>query len=739
MAKQTVSNPWALVDNSLVLADAHGKCVQAASNYTAVAACFMQKLLSSKLEKVKIPTIDCFLNQNPMKKENHLMLWEPEWKPNFEASDVTVPINFIRWKTMYELLLANFSSRHIKSSKALASHLAQEKPSFASLPSHVAPFVAFDVEEVGYYASALGVGERPQTQPEPEFVSTIKKSGSLFATFGMATRRLVQNEEAKRKAETILKEKAKVSVKEKLKVESLIHLIRQIEFSDEPGEPDDPAPVDSEFENYQLSGPPMFSYFAVMDGDLLRKVFNDKIETDPTEEFYPERLLVPQPLAEYVRDKLPKHFQTKAFIFIGKFRQLGPLLQPVRFVKLADIFVPMIQKSTKDMVSILCFAEIVNAQILHSLSTVVPYNSQIDNHINLIANCVTKLGSKPSGYRMYLPELLNANRLDDIYNSALRHGDDPIHGFYASLANYMKSNPSEARLRDDFNRKYLLILNVILQDPSRDQLFGMPEFLEIIEYIWNPEALKILLNSTVLFYNYCIRPFEQHYLVPSAQHRQCYTFPDSYFNVNQAEVRQLLRNSQEKIEVILRTILIQTNRFMATDPFVLRVTGDFTFVQGKYDSTLHFYANCILASFNYLSTPLICYKGAIDDLFWKKLITCLLEFKRPTEAAVTTHLINQMFEILPFIPRIIETTRDSYDALSDCFPFIGDIAVYETLSGSYCRIPLFRRLHEKLITSVMSKSFHIGGNKYLLIHEGLRRKQNWLRVLCSQIFDLIDT
>lgn len=63
-------------------------------------------------------------------------------------------------------------------------------------------------------------------------------------------------------------------------------------------------------------------------------------------------------------------------------------------------------------------------------------------------------------------------------------GDDPIHGFYASLANYMKSNPSEARLRDDFNRKYLLILNVILQDPSRDQLFGMPEFLEIIEYIW---------------------------------------------------------------------------------------------------------------------------------------------------------------------------------------------------------------------------------------------------------------
>lgn len=123
LAKQTVSNPWALVDNSLVLADAHGKCVQAASNYTAVAACFMQKLLSSKLEKVKIPTIDCFLNQNPMKKENHLMLWEPEWKPNFEASDVTVPINFVRWKTMYELLLANFSSRHIKSSKALASHV----------------------------------------------------------------------------------------------------------------------------------------------------------------------------------------------------------------------------------------------------------------------------------------------------------------------------------------------------------------------------------------------------------------------------------------------------------------------------------------------------------------------------------------------------------------------------------------------------------------------------------------
>ena len=42
--------------------------------------------------------------------------------------------------------------------------------------------------------------------------------------------------------------------------------------------------------DYQLSGPPMFSYFAVMDGDLLRKVFNDKIETDPTEEFYPERV-----------------------------------------------------------------------------------------------------------------------------------------------------------------------------------------------------------------------------------------------------------------------------------------------------------------------------------------------------------------------------------------------------------------------------------------------------------------
>ena len=50
----------------------------------------------------------------------------------------------------------------------------------------------------------------------------------------------------------VLKEKAKTSVKEKLKVESLIHLIRQIEFSDEPGEPDDPAPVDSEFESKSI-------------------------------------------------------------------------------------------------------------------------------------------------------------------------------------------------------------------------------------------------------------------------------------------------------------------------------------------------------------------------------------------------------------------------------------------------------------------------------------------------------
>lgn len=63
----------------------------------------------------------------------------------------------------------------------------------------------------------------------------------------------MQNEEVKRKAQTVLEEKAKASAKEKLKVESLIHLIRQIELSDEPGEPDDPAPIDAEFESKFIS------------------------------------------------------------------------------------------------------------------------------------------------------------------------------------------------------------------------------------------------------------------------------------------------------------------------------------------------------------------------------------------------------------------------------------------------------------------------------------------------------
>lgn len=107
------------MDTSLVSADSHGKTVQAASNYTLLAVQFMEKLYSSsKLEKMKIPTAECFLKRNPMNEEN-FAIWEADLKPEFEISDVIVPMKFIKWKTLYELLLANFSSRHIRTSKIL--------------------------------------------------------------------------------------------------------------------------------------------------------------------------------------------------------------------------------------------------------------------------------------------------------------------------------------------------------------------------------------------------------------------------------------------------------------------------------------------------------------------------------------------------------------------------------------------------------------------------------------------
>ena len=130
----------------------------------------------------------------------------------------------------------------------------------------------------------------------------------------------------------------------------------------------------------------------------------------------------------------------------------------------------------------------------------------------------------------------------------------------------------------------------------------------------------------------------------------------------------------------------------------------------NFHASLRFYLNCILVLTNYLSHPLT-YNNVtmIDDLFWKKIITCLYELKRPTEAAITGQLVTQMFEVLPHIYEIL-CSHECEDSTSDYFHLIGDLAIFEAMSAAYGRQAFGRRQFQLVSCAFLSTT---GKNTFL--------------------------
>lgn len=126
--------------------------------------------------------------------------------------------------------------------------MLKEKLEFDSLPLNSSPFIKFDVNEVELYAQALGIESGKIKRPEPRFTSNIRNSNSLTATLGIPSRKLTVPDE-KRKAMAVLKNQKDKTLVEMLRHDSLVTLLNQIDLADEPEEPDDPAPTDSEFES----------------------------------------------------------------------------------------------------------------------------------------------------------------------------------------------------------------------------------------------------------------------------------------------------------------------------------------------------------------------------------------------------------------------------------------------------------------------------------------------------------
>uniref|UniRef100_A0A7E4WDW6 Integrator complex subunit 8 n=1 Tax=Panagrellus redivivus TaxID=6233 RepID=A0A7E4WDW6_PANRE len=720
VAKQTVANPAASTDQALLQAEQHGRCIFVTRQQTAKAVEFLTKLESSNIKRIRVPTIDCFINKHPMNVEN-LNIWEFVITPDFGASSLYLSMEEVLNRTRYELLVANFSANHFRTAKRLCQLLLDLNISFCETEDAALAYVQFDLGDVEFYAKALGVNpDIPPLKCRDSMVAKAQGVQQIYDAKMVAVSKRIQAIEA-----------SKADEKSKLRVSAANFFLKQLESPPaRQGVAPVRAPTAQEFDEFPSDGPPAFWLYTTTVADAVKSLLTVPYGLKPYS--FPERFDFSPNLAEAIYQYIDKNDRNKEkfFIIIGKTFQLQNVNLTSQWEHMTNALLPLFaDNKNKQYLEAVLIIETLQLKLLQTCSSF----QQLPNELFVkIKNAYQSVNASSSTcirfYRYFLPAMLNTGRSEEIERACNKCVDDAVVPFMLTLKDLINATGDASYIKKKFYQAFSKLLKNYSYDTSNKSVFTFKNFITMIQHISHQKAIRLLLSYTLQIYNKEIRDHPEHFLISSAQ-RSCYTFGDTYSNNEQIKWGRV----DNVLSDTLATVLQSANRFLSADPYVLRATGDYLFTIGNYDCALRNYLNCLLVCTRHLSQPLYYHHPGIDDVFWKKVITCLIELKRPTEAAITGHLIIQMFDFFPHIIRILEPTTISHDAIEAYFPLIGDIAIYEAMSSAYGRLG-HKRLQQKLISSVLTKTFNANGSKTLLIHEGLRRKTNWIRVLCSRVF-----
>uniref|UniRef100_A0A914YS51 INTS8 TPR repeats domain-containing protein n=1 Tax=Panagrolaimus superbus TaxID=310955 RepID=A0A914YS51_9BILA len=654
--KQTVANPAVQPDQVLLTAEQHGLCVQTTRPVTHIAAKFLQQLESLPVDRVKVPT-------------ENLNVWEENIEPNFQQSNLYIPMEWIIHRTRFDLFHANYAAAQFRTSRLLLKLLLDTKPDFSSVSPEIRDYISFDFNELQHFATCLAA-------------VSIETQAKAVGYGDFISREMIVDEKAREQSLQICRiqlEKGS-DVIETLRLKMAILCIENLNsLLIDKTRKKVPVPSEDHFNKFVNSNPSLFGLFSTIKPDLFEKYFDATNKTKFPAKF-PERYSYSdEEVGDFISRVCPKDLQPLFFLLIGKAKQLQDVSLFKNWEQIVTFFLNSVAKSIQ------------------------PNHPQLKELQSLLILKALNFKLRPA---------------------------------------YTTISFRDITLIEEITRKYeILIQTPPLNVKSRKLLFTFNDFLDMIQNICEPVAVKQLLNYTLQIYNRWFLKSEgvSHILLPDVEMKSCFILPDGY-KLDSADTRfdNHWGSRKDIVYQILDTCLKVSNRVCSNDAFVLRATGDYTFVINNFEASLRFYLNCVLVLTNHLAHPLT-YNNVelIDDLFWKKVSSCLIQVKRPTQAAITCQLITNMFEILPLIHSILFSV-DCEDASSAYFHLIGDIAIFELMSAAYIRQG-FMKLQQRLVESVLSRSFHSNGVKAIHTHEILRRKSRWIRVLCSDVFDAFDS
>uniref|UniRef100_A0AC35FYE1 Uncharacterized protein n=1 Tax=Panagrolaimus sp. PS1159 TaxID=55785 RepID=A0AC35FYE1_9BILA len=745
-------------DQVLLMAEQHGLCVQTTRPLTPIAAKFLQQLESLPIDRIRVPTIECFLFKNYMTE--NLNVWEENIEPNFLKSDVFIPMEWIIYKTRFDLFHANYAAAQFRTSKMLLKLLLDTKPDFPSLLLELRDYVYFDYNKLQHFAANLGITTLESIKVAESVIdvgsATTPESQVKAIAFGAAiSREMINDEKAREQLIQALETQMEISNNsaENLRIETALLCIKEINsplIKKVPKSVD--VPSEEFFNQYVLSNPSVFTQYSTIKPDVCERFYElNRIKYPPK---FPERYSYPEEFAEFIYRLCPKDLHPLLFLLIGKTMQLQHVSLIKSWERNIDFFLNTVGKSfppnhsyMKDIQPILVLEALPIK--LHAAYTTIGFQD-VKIVESLVLKCEGALNNSSNAksiikfLKYYLPILLNCGYYENVKRAISYVKDEVFYKFFISFTSLLSFSNENLSMnaKKEFFEQYVTLIKLFTDDGlSRKLLFTSKDFLDMIQNICEPNAIKHLLNYTLQIYNrwFLKSDNSSHILINHPEMFSCFILPDSYkLDPTDTRFDSHWGSNKEIINQIIHICLKVSNRICSNDPFVLRATGDYTFVINNYNSSLRFYLNCILILTNYLSHPFTFNNAThIDDLFWKKVVTCLIQLKRPTEAAITCQLITNMFEILPHIHSVL-FSGECEDASSHYFHLIGDIAIFQAMSAAYVRQGLMK-LQRRLVESVLSRTFN-GNNssKSLQTHEVLRRKSHWIRVLCSEVFDSFD-
>uniref|UniRef100_A0AC34F862 Uncharacterized protein n=1 Tax=Panagrolaimus sp. ES5 TaxID=591445 RepID=A0AC34F862_9BILA len=707
--KQTVANPAVQPDQVLLTAEQHGLCVQTTRPLTPIAAKFLQQLESLPVDKIRVPT-------------ENLNVWEENIEPNFLKSDLFIPMEWIIHRTRFDLFHANYAAAQFRTSRLLLKLLLDAKPNFSSVSPEIRDYISFDFKKLKPFVTCLGMKDSEQVKMSESLInvtstSSIESQTNAVGYGDVITREMIVDEKARKQCLQLFKTHESSDVIETMRRKVAVLSIQDLDSplcNRIPAKV--PAPSEDYFDKFVISNPSLFGIFSTTKPDIFEKYFDANNKTKFPAKF-PERYSYSEEIGDFISRVCPKELQPLLFLLIGKAKQLQSVSLFKNWEQIINFFLNSVRKivppnhpQLKEIQSLLIL-ETVNLRLRPAYTTISFQNTalveEITRKYEILANAKTlNAKSMLKFFRFYLPALINVRHFDTILRSINYVKDDVCYKFFTSfvfLLSHLNDNPGAKK---DFFEQYVVILKLFSNEGlSKKLLFSSSDFLDMIENICEPVAIKQLLNYTLQVYNRWFLKSEdppQHILLPDPDMKSCFILSDGY-------------------------------RLDSSDT---RATGDYYFVTNNFEASLRFYLNAVLILTNNLAHPLT-YNNVdlIDDLFWKKVSSCLIQVKRPTQAAITCQLITNMFEILPLIHPLLFSV-DCEDASSDYFHLIGDIAIFEHMSAAYIRQG-FTKLQQRLVEKVLSRAFHSNGIKAIHMHETLRRKSHWIAVLCSNVFDYL--